>query len=394
MQEKLLYICKFNPYSHVGGGAFRNRAILKILKSKYEVSIASFSTNNADFRTAGRNSHCLKYEPSLVKGILGERTLSTAKFYSRAMAELIRRLTSSDDYSVVYVSELAMFQYVRYCANRQHCKVVFDNHNVESLMLKEGVKHQSFIDRLIFEAEYMLLYRFEKKAIERSSLLVLVSEEDHMRIDSNFGYKKNTIVVPNCLVQTARRQPQELENKDETLAQNHFAIVGTLDWHANRISIQWFLEKIWNPFAAQNTGVELYLIGKKNHDKKDFYGNNISRLYNVKDVGQALRSADVGIAPLLYGGGSRIKILEYFLYGKPVIATKKAAEGLSLIPDVHYLPIENFSDFKNAVKKLGDVAFRNRLVSNGYKLLNNRYNIELYKEVLVDAIELVGEVEP
>lgn len=387
MQEKLLYICKFNPYSHFGGSAIRNSAILELLKSKYDVSIACFSTNEADFLTQSGNIHCLKYERSVIGGMLRERGLSAARFYSKAMAEMIGRLTGSNDFVAIYVSELVMFQYIKYCVNRQKSKVVLDSHNVESALLKAGVEYQSILNKLIFGTEYYLLSQFEKKAIERSSLLVLVSEEDRMRVNNNFGVNEKTIVVPNCLVQTTTQSFQEEENKNGTVAQNRFAIVGTLDWHANRISIRWFLENIWKPFAAQNRDSELYLIGKKIDNGKEFYGSNISRFYNVEDVGKVIRSADVGIAPLLYGGGSRVKILEYFFYGKPVIATQKGADGLGLIPDVHYLLVENYSDFQNAVEKLRDVNLRNQLVDNGYKLLNNRYNIELYKELLLDAIE-------
>lgn len=387
MQEKLLYICKFNPYSHFGGGSIRNSAILELLKSKYEVSIACFSTNEADFSTQSANIYCIKYECSPVNGLLKERSLSAARFHSRAMSELIGQLTSSNDYTTIYVSELVMFQYVKYCVNRQLNKVILDNQNVESALLKEGAKYQSIVNKLLFGVESYLLSQFEKKAIERSSLLVLVSEEDRVLINSCFGIKDKTIVVPNCLVQTASQSFQEEVNKTETAEQNRFAIVGTLDWHANRVSIRWFLENIWKPFVAHNSNAELYLIGKKSDSGEEFYGSSISRFYNVEDVGKVLCSVDVGIAPLLYGGGSRVKILEYFYYGKPVIATQKGAEGLGLIPDVHYLLTESYSDFLNAVEKLRDVNFRNHLVNNGYEILNNRYNIELYKEPLLEAIE-------
>lgn len=368
MQDKLLYICKFNPYSHFGGAAIRNRAILGLLKSKYEVSVVCFSTNEADLSSQAANLYCLKYEYSIVNGVFKERGISTARFHSQAMSELIRRLTGSNDYKAIYVSELAMFQYVKDCADSQSVKVILDSHNVESSLFKEGAKYQSGINKLLFRAEYYLLSRFEKKAIDRASLLVLVSEEDRLLAESSFGIKDKTIVVPNCLALTGTQPPQAGEDKTGIAVQNRFAIVGTLDWHANRVSIRWFLESIWEPFVAQNRDAELYLVGKKNDTGEEFCASNMSRFYNVRDVSDVVRTVAGGIAPSLYGGGSRVKILEYFYYGKPVIATRKGAEGLGLIPDVHYLVAENYSDFQSAVEKLGNVNFRNQLVNNGYVL--------------------------
>jgi hypothetical protein len=110
MKRKLLYICKFNPYTHIGGAAIRNRSILELLKTEYEISLASFSIHEADLARRDEGLHCLKYKYDLIEGVLRTRSLSAARFYSRAMAELIRQLTISDDFAVIYISELVMFQ--------------------------------------------------------------------------------------------------------------------------------------------------------------------------------------------------------------------------------------------------------------------------------------------
>jgi glycosyltransferase involved in cell wall biosynthesis len=50
-------------------------------------------------------------------------------------------------------------------------------------------------------------------------------------------------------------------------------------------------------------------------------------------------SADICVAP---GGGVKLKILEYMMSGKPIIATKKAVEG---IDDIVYLNAESEEEF-------------------------------------------------
>ncbi|MGY6555912.1 MAG: glycosyltransferase family 4 protein, partial [Wenzhouxiangella sp.] len=44
----------------------------------------------------------------------------------------------------------------------------------------------------------------------------------------------------------------------------------------------------------------------------------------------ALSLADLAVVPLISGGGTRMKILDYFAAGVPVISTAKGCEGLPL----------------------------------------------------------------
>jgi glycosyltransferase involved in cell wall biosynthesis len=50
----------------------------------------------------------------------------------------------------------------------------------------------------------------------------------------------------------------------------------------------------------------------------------------VENLDEHIAAADIGLVPLLKGGGTRIKILEYMASGKAVVSTLKGAEGLNL----------------------------------------------------------------
>ncbi len=51
---------------------------------------------------------------------------------------------------------------------------------------------------------------------------------------------------------------------------------------------------------------------------------------SVKAVAPFICAADVAIVPLRQGGGTRMKILDYFAAGVPVVATAKALEGIKV----------------------------------------------------------------
>jgi glycosyltransferase involved in cell wall biosynthesis len=64
---------------------------------------------------------------------------------------------------------------------------------------------------------------------------------------------------------------------------------------------------------------------------------NVTLLGELEDIGDELAAAHVSIAPLRWGGGTRIKILEAFAHRVPVVATSVGCEGLEVRSDAHLL---------------------------------------------------------
>ena len=73
----------------------------------------------------------------------------------------------------------------------------------------------------------------------------------------------------------------------------------------------------------------------------------------VKDLGPEYAAADVVVAPIRCGGGTRIKVLEAFAHQVPVVATCMALEGLSVEHGVHCLVADTPSAFALACARLG-----------------------------------------
>jgi glycosyltransferase involved in cell wall biosynthesis len=48
----------------------------------------------------------------------------------------------------------------------------------------------------------------------------------------------------------------------------------------------------------------------------------------VEDLAPLYAAADVAVVPVRVGGGTRIKILEAFAHGVPVVTTSLGAEGI------------------------------------------------------------------
>lgn len=86
----------------------------------------------------------------------------------------------------------------------------------------------------------------------------------------------------------------------------------------------------------------------------------------VEDLPAVLKGCDLAVVPLRGGGGTRMKVLDYFAAGVPVISTEKGVEGLPLDPGVHYLLAEDADAFARAIRSLdADAGLRDRLVAAG-----------------------------
>ena len=58
-------------------------------------------------------------------------------------------------------------------------------------------------------------------------------------------------------------------------------------------------------------------------------------LGRVESTAAPLAAARVALAPVRHGSGTRLKLLEYFAAGLPVVCTAKAAEGLEVEDGTH-----------------------------------------------------------
>jgi len=58
------------------------------------------------------------------------------------------------------------------------------------------------------------------------------------------------------------------------------------------------------------------------------------------------------VVPVFQGSGTRLKVVEAAVLGRPVVSTALGAEGLSLDPGRHYLRAEDAAGFAQAAQAL------------------------------------------
>jgi polysaccharide biosynthesis protein PslH len=93
------------------------------------------------------------------------------------------------------------------------------------------------------------------------------------------------------------------------------------------------------------------------------------------DLEPCYRAADVLVAPLAAGGGTRIKLLEALAHGLPVVTTTIGAAGLDVTSGVHLLIADSAAGLAEAACAVtADRALRERLTAAGRRLVISRYS--------------------
>jgi glycosyltransferase involved in cell wall biosynthesis len=117
------------------------------------------------------------------------------------------------------------------------------------------------------------------------------------------------------------------------------------------------------------------LIGKNEHAIKRHIQSD-SRIETTGAVAEAipeLARAAVAVVPLLSGSGTRIKIIEAWAAGVPVVSTTIGAEGLPYTSGDDILIADEPHDFAEAVRRiLNDCDLARRLSASGRRLYELR----------------------
>ena len=112
----------------------------------------------------------------------------------------------------------------------------------------------------------------------------------------------------------------------------------------------------------------------------------------VPDPQFLLATSRVFVVPLLAGGGMRVKILDGWQWGLPIVSTTIGAEGIQSEPGQNILLADEPEAFAAAVVRiLQDDALACRLRENGRSWVESHYN---WREVYQRVDELYYRLAP
>ncbi|MBI2527048.1 MAG: glycosyltransferase [Candidatus Rokubacteria bacterium] len=224
---------------------------------------------------------------------------------------------------------------------------------------------------LALRLDNLKLRRLERRAPSRYARVVVCSNPDRRFFPAR--HRGAVLVVPNGVPARLLHAPTRPRDPASLV------LVGTMRYEPNVDAAMWLVREILPRVAEAVPDVRLYLVGDdlrgtlgRMHD-----GHRIIVTGRVDDVAPYVSRATVSLAPLRVGGGTRIKILEAFALGTPVVSTSIGAEGLDVVPGRHLRIADTPESFAAAVVDLlRDPVARESLAEAGRRLVAEWYTWE------------------
>ncbi|QDS86001.1 hypothetical protein EC9_01590 [Rosistilla ulvae] len=134
---------------------------------------------------------------------------------------------------------------------------------------------------------------------------------------------------------------------------------------ANRDGLRWFIDEVWNNgLSAQN--VELLVAGSLSSEMDgptDSGAPQVRCLGVVQPLDAFYDQVDVVINPIRFGSGIKIKTIEAFRFGKPLVVHPHSTQGLSEAAKEAVLVADTAAEFSAACQRLVDSAAMRREMS-------------------------------
>lgn len=264
--------------------------------------------------------------------------------------------------------------------------VIYDAHNVEARLRPELAGDGRALGRVARS-----IVRREHRLAAIADQIWTCSEVDRIDAMRRLSTGAPVCVVPNVvdprryqIVYDANEQPSPDGAPD-------LVFCGSFNYRPNQQAADLLVRRIFPAIVKELPRARLRLVGRNPTAEMGAAAKRDPRIVvtgSVPDPVEHLRGGCFCLVPLLTGGGTRLKILEAFASGCPVISTRKGAEGLAATDGEHLLLAETPDEFAAATVRLfQDAELRRRIVGQAHDLVIALYSPEALHRQIKAAID-------
>jgi glycosyltransferase involved in cell wall biosynthesis len=379
---KVLMLTPYLPYPLLSGGQIRTYNLLKKLAKKHEVTLFALIKEDSERQYIPElEKYCTKVKvfkrskkPFTLRNILKTGFSSFPFLVMRNhVPETIKAVEQElrkEKYDLIHAETFYMMPHIP----QTKIPTILVEQTIEYLGYESYTKtfKWNFL-KPILNIDINKIKKWEKYYWNSCTKLIVMSENDKEYIAERIDDPQKIEVVSNGVDTAWFSQKEKNLPKDPTILS-----VGTFKWLPNVEATAFLVEDVWPLIKKKLPQAKLWIVGNAptkrifEYQKKD---SSITVTGGIPDIRDAFNGAQVLVAPVFSGKGTRYKVLEAMASETPIVATDIAVEGLGVQDGKHVLTSNSAQGMADStVTLLQDTKLRKKLAKNGREFVQEHYD--------------------
>ena len=325
---RILWVATKSPWPPVDGGRLVASLTLEALRAAgHEATVvAPVDPREADAAEAAARragwervvlvpTRPVPLPRAALRGALGRLPITLRRHALAPVGAVVADLLERERFDVAHAEQLqALGQLAG--AEQRRVPVVLRATSVESDVWRDLARTTPLAGFLL-RREARRLAGWEGAAVRCVAATVALTSPDAARLDELAGTGGRVHHVPAPF-------PSRLPSAESALEGSPPVVLfGSSGWHPNRDGARWLVERAWPRVREELPGAVLHVVGLPVREAARVVARPAPA-----DSRDAYARGSVLVVPLRVASGVRIKILEAWARGVPVVATPEAVRGL------------------------------------------------------------------
>jgi len=395
---KILMLTPYLPYPLLSGGQIRTYNLLKQLAAKHDVTLFALIKDEGErrfikdiepycesIRVFKRSEKPFTLGNILRTGFSKYPFLVMRNHVSSMMGEIQKQL-ETEKYDLIHAETFYMMPHLP----ETSVPVLLVEQTIEYLGYESYAQKAAVLLKPLLYLDIRKIKHWEQHYWNTCQKLVVMSEDDKRLVSPMIHQPSKIEVVANGVDIQWFAQKRRSSSQPPTVL-----FVGTFKWLPNREAVDFLVNKIWPLIREKIPNAVLKIVGNAPTVQIEQLAeskNGITVAGGIPDIRDAFVNADVLIAPVFSGKGTRYKVLESLAAGTAVVATPTAVEGLRVKNGVHVSVANDANSLaKETIKLLKDKDLRVHLANNGRRYVSENYDWSLISKKLDNIYQTMGE---
>lgn len=325
---------------------------------------------------------------ALLASLLGGPPWTLGRHALPAVARRLSSLLAEEPFDLIQAEQL---QALGSLPRGKVPPVVWRAQNVESDLWKATARHRSFPLSPWLAHQARRLARAEGRAVRDAHAVIALTAPDARRLGElaveQEAEHPRIVHLPTPFPHQLPAAERRLEGEPAVI------VLGSGGWWPNRQGSEWFLRRVVPLLGRRLPGLRVHCFGTApGGESRDPSIEEWVRYHPPpEDSREAFAPGALLAVPLFVASGVRMKILESWARGIPVVATSTAARGLEANDGRELLIADDPESFAHALHRLAtDRSLAARHAEAGRNLLRRHHGLDRFAKELLGLYRQLG----